>query len=255
MHIKPSGAQTKLNFLAELTSQLTAWFQCRSLTKPHIIFKKFLKNLSPDKHHNLKFSWLFCLSHTVARTRPWGLSGPPTAGFMLWGRVYAAEHLPDGHGVASGTWRARNSHCGAIVAEKTWKYFELLCNHFLESERPWEKLKCLKLQLILEWKKPCKLEWELYISETPACENVSKLWYSLRQQTSPLSSFAFKMTIWYIIQRQQHYWGTVVLYSLPGFQRRWTHLGCYWFQIKQSICSLLTIIIVLLPSFQCYLIT
>lgn len=80
------------------------------------------------------------------------------------------------------------SCCG----RETWKYSELLCNDFLQSEGPREKLKCLKLQLILEGENPHDLEWELYISETPVCENVSKLWYSLRQQTFPLSFFALR---------------------------------------------------------------
>lgn len=167
---------------------------------------------------------------------------------MVWGRVYAAEHPPNGHRLASEAWSVRKSHCGATVAEINWKYFELLCYYFLESESIWEKPKCLKLQLILEGKNPYELEYEWYISETPVCENAGKLWYSSRQQSSLPSSFAFKMTIWYIIQRQ-HYWGQLCHLLCQVFRERGLILGCYWFQIKQSICNLLTTIIVLLPSF------
>lgn len=80
------------------------------------------------------------------------------------------------------------------------------------------------------------------------CDNVGKLWYSLRQQTFLLSSFAFKMSIWYIIQRR-HYWGQLCHFLCQVFRESGPILGCYWFQIWQSICNLLSTIIVPLPLF------
>lgn len=84
------------------------------ITKLHIIFQKFLQNLSPDKYHNIKFSSPSCLFystlHAVVSTGLWGLSGFTTAWFMIWGGLNRAFPRPgltgqDGQRVAGGPWR------------------------------------------------------------------------------------------------------------------------------------------------------
>lgn len=119
------------------------------------------------------------------------------------------------------------SYCGRENLGIFWTSLQL----FLRKWKTMEKAQMSQTQLILEGKNPHELEWELYISATPACEKV-KLWYSSRQQTFLLSSFAFKMTIWYIIKRQQYYWGRLCCFLCQVFREGRHILGCYLFQIK-----------------------